>query len=62
MLSEIGDLFVIALTFTMFTVTAFGVYIIYRTSPYEIKTYKNRKGPIERQWAVRLFKLLTAKG
>jgi len=55
MLSEISEVFVMALAVTMFFVTGFGVYIIYRTSPYEIKTYKNKRGPVARQWAVRLF-------
>ncbi|MFQ6027758.1 MAG: hypothetical protein ACE5Q6_09735 [Dehalococcoidia bacterium] len=57
MLSEISEIFVLALAVTMFFVTGFGVYIIYRTSPYEVKTYKNKRGPVARQWAIRCFTL-----
>ena len=55
MLSDISDMFVMVLAGTMFMVTGFGVYIIYRTSPYEIKTYKFKRGPKERQLAVKFF-------
>ena len=55
MLSNMGAAFVIMLTSTMVMVSAFGVYIIYRTAPYEVKTYQNRRGPVERYWAKRLF-------
>ena len=55
MLSNMGSAFVIMLTMTMVMVSAFGVYIIYRTAPYEVKTYQNHRGPVERYWAKRLF-------
>ena len=62
MLSNMGSTFVIMLTGTMLMVCAFGVYIIYRTAPYEIKTYQNRRGPVERVWARRLFFTLVPAG
>ena len=55
MISNLGATFVIMLTSTMVMVSAFGVYIIYRTAPYEVKTYQNNSGPVERVWAKRLF-------
>ena len=62
MLSNMGAAFVIMLTLAMVMVSAFGVYIIYRTAPYEVKTYQNRRGPIERYWAKRLFYTLVPAG
>jgi archaeal flagellar protein FlaJ len=62
MLSDISSVFVVALTVTMFFVTGFGVYIIYRTSPYEVKTYQNKNGPKERQWARRFLYYLAVPG
>ena len=62
MLSDISSVFVMALAITMFFVTGFGVYIIYRTSPYEVKTYQNRNGPKERQWARRFFYFVAIPG
>ncbi len=62
MLSDISELFVLMLTFSMFMVTSFGVYIIYRTSPYEVKTYQNKRGPRERQLAIRFFYLFVPAG
>ena len=55
MLMDIGSVFVIMLTGTTFVITLLGVYIIYRPAPQEIVTYKNRKGPRERQRATFLF-------
>ena len=55
MISNLGAAFVIMLTMTMVMVSGFGVYIIYRTAPYESKPYQNRRGPAERYWAKRLF-------
>ena len=49
MLSDLGSTFVVMLTLTTVMVSGFGVYIIYRTAPYETKTYQNRRGPIQRQ-------------
>lgn len=57
MMSDISEIFVLALAVTMFFVTGFGVYIIYRSSPYEVKTYKNNRGPLARRRAVLCFKL-----
>lgn len=62
MLSEISSIFVIALSVTMFFVTGFGVYIIYRTSPYEVKTYDNKGGPKARRWARKLFFFIAIPG
>lgn len=55
MLSEISMLFVMALGLAMFSVTGFGVYIIYRTSPYEVKTFDSKGGPKVRRLARKLF-------
>jgi flagellar protein FlaJ len=55
MLSEISMIFVMALGLSMFSVTGFGVYIIYRTSPYEVKTFDNKGGPKIRRLARKLF-------
>jgi len=61
MLSDLGDAFVIILTAAMTMVSAFGVYIIFRTAPVEVRTYQNRRGPKERRWAKRLgFTLIPA--
>ena len=54
MLSDLGNTFVVMLTASMIMVSAFGVYIIYRTAPYDVSTYQNRRGPKERRWAKRL--------
>ncbi len=62
MLSAIADIFVIALIMTMFMVTGFGAYIIYRTSPYEVKAFKNRRGPPLRALSMRLFYILVPIG
>ena len=62
MLSSLGDGFVLMLTFSMILVSAFGVYIIYRTAPRETKTHHNRWGPKERVWARRLFIVLVPIG
>ena len=62
MISNLGAPFVIMLTLAMVMVSAFGVYIIYRTAPYEVKTYQNRRGPVERYWAKRLFYTLVPAG
>ena len=50
------------LTGAMTMVSAFGVYIIYRTAPYEVRTYQNRRGPKERRWAKRLIFILLRIG
>ena len=62
MLSNMGGTFVIMLTGAMIMVSAFGVYIIYRTAPYEVKNYQNRRGPPQRYWAKRLFYTLVPLG
>ena len=62
MLSDIDMLFVMALATSMLFVTAFGVYIIYRTSPYEVKTYDNKGGPKGRRLARKLFYYLVIPG
>ena len=62
MLSTLGGGFVALLTGAMTMVSAFGVYIIARTAPYEISTYQNRRGPVERQWAKRLILFVAPPG
>ena len=62
MLSEISNLFVLALAVSMFFVTGFGVYIIYRTSPYEVKTFDNKGGPKQRRRARKFFYTITLPG
>ena len=49
MLYDIGDAFVMMLAGTMFFMSMFGAWIIYKTAPVEVKSYKSRKGPKERQ-------------
>ena len=55
MLSELGNGFLMMLTFAMVFVTGFGVYIIFRTAPTEGVTYQNRRGPRYRRISKRLF-------
>ena len=55
LMSNLGTTFVLVLSGGMLFVCAFGVYIIYRTAPYEVRTYQNRAGPPERRWAKRLL-------
>jgi len=62
MLSDIDILFVMALGVAMLFVNAFGVFIIYRTSPYEVKTFDNKGGPKGRRLARKLFYYLIIPG
>ncbi len=55
MLSQLGNLFLSMLTFAMVFVTAFGVYIIFRTAPSEDIVYQNRRGPKLRRMSKRAF-------
>ena len=55
MLSQLGNSFLMMLTFAMVFVTAFGVYIIFRTAPSEEIVYQNRRGPKLRQTSKRLL-------
>ena len=55
MLSQLGNSFLMILTAATVFVTAFGVYIIFRTAPAEDVVYQNRRGPELRQTARRLF-------
>ena len=55
MISKLGGGFVMMLTFSMVAVSSFGAYIIYRTAPFEVKTYQFKRGPVLRQQAMRLF-------
>ena len=55
MLYNIGEYFVTMMTFTMFVMSFFGSYIIYKTAPFEIRPFKFRLGPKERQRAIFLF-------
>jgi len=56
MLSQLGNSFLMILTVAMVIVTAFGVYIIFRTAPSEQVVYQNRRGPKHRQTSKRLLK------
>ena len=62
MLMDIGNTFVIMLTATTFVITLLGAYIIYRSAPQEVKTYKQRKGPKERRRAILLLRTVTPVG
>ena len=62
MLYDIGNTFVFMLTGTMFFMSFFGAWIIKKTAPYEVTTYKNRKGPKERRRAVQLMLVLGPPG
>lgn len=55
MLSQLGNSFLLMLTFAMVFVTAFGVYIIFRTAPAEDIVYQNRRGPKHRRTSKRLL-------
>jgi len=55
MLSQLGNAFLSMLTFAMVFVTAFGVYIIFRTAPAEEIVYQNRRGPKHRRTSKRLL-------
>ena len=54
-LSQLGNSFLLILTFAMVFATAFGVYIIYRTAPAEDIVYQNRRRPKHRQMSKRLL-------
>lgn len=62
MLYDIGNSFVFMLTGTMFVMSFFGAWIIYKAAPYEVKTYQNYKGPKERRRAKFLLLLLGPVG
>ena len=62
MLSSMGNQFVSMITVAMTMVSAFGVWIIFRTAPNEVQTYQNRKGPVARRWAKRLLVTLVPLG
>ena len=55
MLSQLGNTFLTTLTIAMVFVTAFGVYIIFRTAPSEDIIYQNKRGPKIRRTARLLF-------
>ena len=55
MLYDMGNTFLYMLMGTMFVMSFFGAWIIYKSAPYEIKCYKNRKGPKERRKAKTLL-------
>ena len=62
MLYDIGNTFVLMLTATMFFMSLGGAWIIYKSAPFELKTYKNHKGPRERQRSKFLFVTVTPVG
>ncbi len=55
MLYDAGQGFVVALSLTTIFMSGLGAFIIYSTSPYELKTYRAGAGPKLRRWSVRLF-------
>lgn len=55
MLSNFTSSFVIMLAVIMALTTGGGVFIIYRTAPFEVTTFQNRHGPKGRWWAKRLL-------
>ncbi|MCI0879021.1 MAG: hypothetical protein J4N78_09085 [Chloroflexi bacterium] len=58
MLSDMGRSFVVLMTLSVCFVSAFGVYIIFRTAPTETLNYRNRQGPKALRWAKRSFFML----
>lgn len=62
MLSQLGEGFLLILTFAMVIVTGFGVYIIFRTAPSEELIYQNKRGPRLRQTSKRLLILFGPMG
>ena len=57
MLYDAGQVFILMLTGTMFIMSFFGAYIICKSAPNEVMTYKNRDGPRERR--ISTFLLMT---
>jgi archaeal flagellar protein FlaJ len=55
MIKDSGDAFVAMLSFTGIMMAFVGGFIIYKTAPYEVKTYVGIRGPWKRRWAIRLF-------
>ncbi|MBI4282201.1 MAG: hypothetical protein HY672_01770 [Chloroflexi bacterium] len=55
MLYDLGQSFVDVLAGTTVAITVFGSWVIFRSAPYEIKCYKERRGPLFRRLAVRMF-------
>ena len=55
MIQDSGDAFVALLSFTGIMMAFVGGFIIYKTAPYEVKTYVGIRGPWKRRWAIRLF-------
>ncbi len=55
MLFPFSDLFVVMLCSTVVTVGSLGVYIIYKSAPHEVKTYRSGRGPAQRLWATRIL-------
>ena len=51
MLHDIGNTFVYILNGTMFCMSLGGTWIIFKTAPAEVVTYKNRRGPKDRRVA-----------
>ena len=62
MLYDIGNTFVLMLNGTMFVMSLGGAWIIYKTAPFEVQTYKQRTGPKERRRARLLLLILAPPG
>ena len=62
MMINLGSYMIIMMVTTMFGVTTTGVYVICKAAPHEVKTYKNRRGPLERRRALLLFYSLSPLG
>jgi flagellar protein FlaJ len=55
MIQDSGPAFVAGLCMTGIFMSLVGAFIIYKSAPYEVKTYKGRRGPLTRRVAIRLF-------
>jgi flagellar protein FlaJ len=55
MIQDSSDAFVGLLSFTGIMMAFVGAFIIYKTAPYEVKTYVGIRGPWKRRWAIKLF-------
>ena len=62
MIYNMGGGFVYILSGTMYIMSFFGAWIMYKIAPYEITPYKNHRGPKERRRAMFLFLTLGPVG
>lgn len=62
MLYDLGNYFVYMITATMLIMSFVGAFVIYKSAPYEIMSFKSYKGPVERSRAVFLLLLFVPAG